>query len=170
MTPKNHIFLFKSIIDLHNEQLNHTFAERKGDETNLVSNLDSLGRATFGHNFTDDVDTASSWSYMQTERTMNSIHYMDIAPENAQNAFSEHHALISLQSKNYMLCDKTTVYRSLSIEDQNYIDTDSNSGASVLSPGVCDRTVSILRHPETEKVSKFIFMLLCLINIIIAKN
>ena len=46
------------------------------------------------------------------------------------------------------------MYRSLSIDDQNCIDTNSDSGASVLSPGVCDPTVSILRHPETEKVSK----------------
>ena len=73
---------------------------------------------------------------MQTKRTTNSIHSMDIAPENAQNAFSEHHTFFSLQSGNYMLCDEITVYRSLSNDDQSCIDANSDSGVSVLSPNL----------------------------------
>ena len=49
MTPSNHIFLFRSIIDLRNEERNKEFLRRAEKDTNLHINVDSIGRAVFGN-------------------------------------------------------------------------------------------------------------------------
>eukprot|EP00112_Aurelia_sp_Birch-Aquarium-sp1_P023018 Seg6701.2 transcript_id=Seg6701.2/GoldUCD/mRNA.D3Y31 product="hypothetical protein" protein_id=Seg6701.2/GoldUCD/D3Y31 len=49
MTASNHIFLFRSIIDLRNEERNQEFLRRAEVDTNLHVNFDTMGRAVFGN-------------------------------------------------------------------------------------------------------------------------
>ena len=49
MTASNHIFLFRSIIDLRNEERNKEFLRRAEEDTNLHVNVDTMGRAVFGN-------------------------------------------------------------------------------------------------------------------------
>ena len=49
MSPLNHIFLFRSIIDLQNESRNKAFIRDKETQPLLNISFDVLGRAVFGH-------------------------------------------------------------------------------------------------------------------------
>eukprot|EP00112_Aurelia_sp_Birch-Aquarium-sp1_P013996 Seg2997.2 transcript_id=Seg2997.2/GoldUCD/mRNA.D3Y31 product="HMG domain-containing protein 3" protein_id=Seg2997.2/GoldUCD/D3Y31 len=49
MTPTNHIFVFRSGIDLRNEEMNKKYIEKEEGLTSMFINFDELGRSVFGH-------------------------------------------------------------------------------------------------------------------------
>ena len=51
MSPDGHIFLFRSLIDLRNEDRNQKFYRIANQDTNFHLNIDSIGRATFSNEF-----------------------------------------------------------------------------------------------------------------------
>eukprot|EP00795_Rhopilema_esculentum_P004137 gene4136-20321_t len=69
LSPTNHIFLFRSIIDLRNEARNAEFLKKIEEKTKMVVNFDKYGRAIFGHNYdlySDTDNHEDSWNFLKT--------------------------------------------------------------------------------------------------------
>ena len=69
MSPTNHIFLFRSIIDLRNEARNAEFLKKIEEKTKMVVNFDKYGRAIFGHNYdlySDTDNPEDSLNFLKT--------------------------------------------------------------------------------------------------------
>ncbi len=77
MSPDNHIFLFRSIIDLKNEDSNQKFLLKAATEKNLPVNCDVIGRAVFENNQTSaepiDMQVEAQDSFYEKDLSDSSI-------------------------------------------------------------------------------------------------
>ena len=91
MTPANHIFMFRSSIDLRNEEMNKKYIEKEESRTSMFINFDELGRSVFGHSRTTRAEWKDDTNEMgRFDKQVSSRMHIDLDNEDEQQSqFSE---------------------------------------------------------------------------------